>query len=125
WYICFFPRLSALAIGGVDEEYLRGVYAEDDNFKARLRMAEISELYAGRRQLNGTTENFIVGIHQSHLNEKELYKKQDRASNFWNNGAEINRQRWRNFCANPVMMANEGKDWGSFDYILDEKEYYL
>lgn len=123
WYICFFPKNSAIGIGGVDEEYLRGVYAEDDNFKSRLRMAGVGELYYGRRQPNALTDNFVVGIHQSHKFEEDLYPKQERDSNFWNNGAEINRQRWRNWCMEPKMMANEGMDWGSESYIIKEQYY--
>lgn len=123
WYIHFFPRQQALAIGGVDEEYLRGVYAEDDNFKSRLRMAGTEEIYAGRPDRNiPYNQHYVLGIHQSHLYEKDLYKKQDRNGDMWNRGSQINRQRWSEWCQAPRIQANEGKDWGSFDLITEECE---
>jgi hypothetical protein len=123
WYIQFFPRATALAIGGVDEEYLRGVYAEDDNYKVRLRMAGCEELYAGRSDRNIPYDNSqIIGIHQSHLFEKGMYKKQDRNGQMWNKGATINRKRWTEWREKPTIVANEGKDWGSLDLITEQCE---
>lgn len=121
WYIQFFPKIAAIQIGGVDEEYLRGVYAEDDNFKARLRMNGLEELYAGRADRRTPFQpNIVAGIHQSHYHEKELYKKQDRDGLLWQRGSETNRSRWLQWRNNPQAMANEGKEWGNFDYITEE-----
>lgn len=120
WFVQFFQKAAALEIGGVDEEYLRGVYAEDDNFKARLRMNGIEETYAGRPRLIGITDNYIVGIHQSHKYEGDLYNKQNRNSKFWDDGAHKNRERWQHWCLNPVTVANENKSWGSDEYIIEE-----
>lgn len=122
WYIQFFPKQPALAIGGVDEEYLRGVYAEDDNFKSRLRMAGIEEFYAGRHDTTNppTGSDHIIGIHQSHYYERTLYPKQNRDGSMWNKGAETNRRRWTQWCAGPQIKANEDRDWGSELLVIED-----
>lgn len=125
WYIQFFPKLPAIQIGGVDEEYLRGVYAEDDNFKARLRMDGYPETYLGRMHPNNTAIGRIVGIHQSHRDEGRLYKKQDRDGAMWDKGQRINRERWAAWCREPNALANQGKDWGNLDFVVEEKYYAI
>lgn len=125
WYIQFFPRIPAIQIGGVDEEYLRGVYAEDDNFKARLRMDGYPEVYMGRQHPTHTAIGRIVGIHQSHRDEGRLYKKQDREGQMWDRGQRVNRERWAEWCRNPHALANQGKNWGDESLIVEEKYYGL
>lgn len=110
WYVYFVKKTHALAVHGVDEEYLKGVYAEDDDFKERLRIWGIlPELNRG-----------IRGIHIDHSFEKDLYKKQDRTAYFWAKGAEVNRKRfydWLNSERTKADAVANGDDWGSDKYV--------
>lgn len=118
WYVAFFPTAYAVGINGVDLSYQAGVYAEDDQFKVRMRMAGCEDRWGGRPTCSGLVNDRIVGIHQSHeLDEGKTDKKQDRQGEQWNRGAERNRTLWRLFQENPYMIANTNLDyspWGEF-----------
>lgn len=110
WYVYFVKKAHAVSVQGVDEEYLKGVYGEDDNFKERLR------LYGILPELN----RGIRGIHINHDFEKDLYQKQDRTANFWAKGAEVNRKRfydWLNSERTKADAVANGDDWGSDKYV--------
>jgi len=116
WMMAFLKKEHALAINGVDEEYMKGVYAEDDDFKERLRLHGILP------ERNAA----IRGIHIDHSHEGDLYKKQDRTASFWNAGAAINRKRYYDFIAGERTKerayANIGREWGEDKYIEWIKE---
>ena len=102
WFVAFLDRSTALAVGGVDEEYLRGVYAEDDNFRVRIK-------YAG-----------VPSVRD--------YEIQQRDGQFWQNGAAKNRDRyseWLQRGPDVGVLANQGKDWGSDSCVVLEKNYAL
>lgn len=125
WYTEYFPRALALEIGGVDLKYQCGVYAEDDQFRARMRMGGATEMWGGRPNLDGPTAPYCVGIHQSHADEGKKNKKQDRVSRHWELGAERNRAIYREFCAHPYTVANENLDYDPFgEFLIIEDEYY-
>lgn len=128
WILAFYLKEKCLEINGVDLEYLKGVYAEDDNFRTRIRLAGTNDHYAGRTGQKQGSQGNVIGIHQSHSHEKNLYKKQDRQSVFWEMGASLNRKRWGEFCQNPVKMANENLNfneiWG-VDTVTEIKEYNI
>lgn len=122
WYIQFFKKEAAIAINGVDLQYQKGVYAEDDQFKMRLRMANYPEYWAGRPECSGRVHEFVVGIHQSHLNES--HPRQVRDNQHWNNGSEHNRKLLAEFQQSPYTIANPNMDdvWG--DTLITENNYY-
>lgn len=128
WMLAFYLKEKCVEINGVDLEYLKGVYGEDDNFRTRIRLTGTNDYYGGRTSQKLDSQGTIIGIHQSHYHEKNLYKKQDRDSSFWNIGANKNRARWSEFCRNPQKMANENLNfnevWG-VDCITSIKEYYV
>lgn len=115
WFVAFLRRDHALAVGGVDETYMEGVYGEDDDFRDRIRLSGINSEHAAT----------IRGIHINHDHEEDLYVKQDRNGSFWTKGAEHNRARYRNFCSriqqgNPVdIVANADLTWGDEKYIVE------
>lgn len=121
WFIEFIPRVAAMAIGGVDEEFLRGVFGEDDDFRRRGRTAVRGEVY--RNRVNGREgwEDNIVGIHQSHKHEE--HKKQQRESKFWEAGAERNRARFYSGINDKV--ANQNRTWGDERCVKEIKEYTI
>ena len=123
WFIEFIPRQAALDINGVDEEYLRGVYGEDDNFRIRGRMAVRGEEYRGREGGRQNWQNCVIGIHQSHIEEKHL--KQQREGSMWTIGANLNRTRLAEFMKDPQMVANENHLWGDPKCIEKINEYSI
>lgn len=121
WFIEFMPRIAALSIGGVDEEYLRGVFGEDDDFRRRGRSAVRGETYRKRcNVINGWQSN-IVGIHQSHRDESHL--KQQRESKFWEEGAKRNRDRYN--AGTPDKVANAGHTWGDIKCIKEINDFSI
>lgn len=104
WIFAFLDKRWATMIGGVDEEYQRGVYAEDDNFRRRTEMI-------------GVRTHRDRNIFAVHLNtEHETHKKQQRDQEPWLTWAKRNRTRWALFNKEPQKhghLANKGKDWGS------------
>jgi hypothetical protein len=104
WMFAFLDKRWAMQIGGVDEEYQRGVYAEDDNFRRRTEMI-------------GVRTHRDRNIFAVHLNtEHETHKKQQRDQEPWLTWAKRNRARYHQFLQQPrprAYLANEGKDWGS------------
>lgn len=124
WYAAYFPRQAAININGVDLRYQKGVYAEDDQFKVRMRMEGCQDTWGGRPMLNGSFNGYSGAIHQSHAKEKELYKKQDRQSRWWDERANHNRTLWQEFQHSPYTVANTDIDyspWGEFLIIEDTK----
>lgn len=112
WYVLFVKRSFVFKINGVDEEYLRGVYAEDNNFEQRLLMAGTKHFREPR----------IITVHLWHYDEGETIPKQARwGSGTWEEAAEINRTRWRKWNANRTMVANRGREWGDEKVIVQEE----
>jgi len=125
WYIAFVKRQHFVTIHGVEETYMEGVYAEDDEWKERLGFAGV----------NSCLDKSIRGIHVNHEFEADLYPKQDRVAGFWKKGAEHNRARyfqWQKDAKaegqNPKdwMIANKHLDtWGDPKYIVAVKEQHV
>lgn len=109
WYFMAARRDTILKIGGVDEEYLRGVFAEDDNFAYRLKMAGARE-----HRCDG-----IRALHMYHFDEKD--EKHDRSSKKWLQAAQLNRSRWTEFLKNPQMIANQNYVWGSDEVVVSKE----
>jgi glycosyltransferase involved in cell wall biosynthesis len=120
WFIEFIPRAAALEIGGVDEQFLRGVFGEDDDFRRRGRLAVRGESYRKRCNLINGWQSNIVGIHQSHKDEN--HQKQQRDSKFWNDGAERNRNRF--YRETTPNVANIGHEWGDLHCVKGINDYF-
>lgn len=121
WFIEFIPREACLAVGGVDEEFLRGVYGEDDDFRQRGRSAVRGETYRARTNgMHGWNGN-IIGIHQNHQSECDTIKNQDRNGHAWDKWGKINREKFYMFTFEKV--ANAGKDWGSEKCVRSVNDY--
>ena len=115
WFIGFIKKEYAVKIGGVDEDYMEGVYGEDDNFKERLRLAGILP----------ALNQGIRGVHINHEYEGDLYPKQDRNAAFWQRGAERNREKfytWLETRSKTDIIANQDLKWGDERYIVEIKE---
>lgn len=111
WWISFIKKQGAFDIGGVDEEYLRGVYGEDDDFRIR----------ASRSGWAQKIHREIEGIH---LNHEQFKGRWDRGHPRWLQGAEVNRARYRLIRTRPPI-ANQGQTWGSSSYVTKREVYEL
>ena len=111
WFVAGFPKYFVELIGGIDEEYLRGVYAEDDNFRDRM------ELAGCKKTINWN----IKGIHQNHDNENHYHAQ--RQESHWEEWANINRARYAEFKCHPDMVANKEHTWGDLDTVIEHRVY--
>ena len=116
WFLSFLRREIAVRVGGVDEEYLRGVYGEDDDFRDRVRLSGVPLV----------RNDSIRGIHLDHSDEKHW--KQQRASAHWREAGERNRARYRAAQAlgkSRPWRTNTGKDWGSDRCVAEVHEWRI
>lgn len=111
WYVAGVRKYFVELMRGVDEEYLRGVYGEDDNWKYRLEVAGAKPMIDWR----------VLGIHQDHFNETTAW--QNRTSDDWNRRSQINRERLAWWNQNKTLLANEKWQWGDFSAIVDHRVY--
>lgn len=115
WFNAYVRKDYAEAITGVDESYMKGVYAEDDNFRDRLKFCGVMPV------LNPS----IKGVHINHAYEEDIYVKQDRHASFWYKGAEYNRTKYRKFCVaiqnGEVVKVKANDTWGDPKYITSIK----
>lgn len=104
WYLLAVKRSHILNIGGVDEEYGRGVCGEDDNFAARLHVSGITNTHAFD----------MVAIHMEHESGDDRYdQRRHRETAAWKEARRINTERWNLWHINKKISANDGMDWGS------------
>ena len=117
WYLAFLRRDAAFAVGGVDEEYLRGVYAEDDDFKHRLRLAGWPP----------HLEREIRGFHLDHSHENSRRGLQQTNPRLWDRISIINRERYARWGHGRdheyPLVANQGYDWGSMDCLAGIEDF--
>lgn len=104
WYVGVYHREAVEAVGGVDEEYMRGCYAEDENFRERVRMAGYEPVAVPE----------MFGLHQWH-DDKEPHR--DRKGMVWEQGAIANRRRWEAWKKSPEMRANPRLTWGALHHV--------
>lgn len=115
WYYVAVKKEFIMAIGGVDERFMEGITAEDDNFAFRLNAFGVPLI----------RDQEIIGIHQNHTREdgNDLHAVRSKNPNTWtflrNHNINLLNSWWRT--ENPV--ANQGIDWGTNDAII-EKEIF-
>ena len=108
WYLLAVKKEHVMRIGGVDEEYGRGVCGEDDNFAARLNVAKVPNTHAFD----------IVAIHMEHnMGDDKYDKKRHRNTREWKEARQINLVRWNEWHHHKKAVANENREWGSNNVI--------
>jgi glycosyltransferase involved in cell wall biosynthesis len=108
WYFMAVARRHVEAIGGIDERFLGGLCAEDDDFANRMRAASVRPVF----------EHRIVGIHQDHSREDHgdgihIDRRQGAGLSL----KAHNQALMRDNLARKVVVANEGHEWGSESLI--------
>lgn len=110
WYILFLRKYFVDKVRGVDEEYLKGVCAEDDDFAIRI----------ARAGTNHIRDNRIKAIHLWHFDEDAPNRKRW-GNKFWEEGARINRSRFYDLQKSNRYLANETIDWGSESVVIQKE----
>lgn len=106
YYAAVFSRDRALKINGVEEEYLRGHAAEDDDFALRMKRSGAAWVWDDRIKI----------FHQYHTIRGYLSPAQEAA------GLHINRKRYHGIAApdTKLIVANKDYDWGSDDVVIED-----
>jgi len=109
WYFMAVARRHIEQIGGVDERFLGGLCAEDDDFSNRMRMAGATPVF----------EHRIVGIHQDHSREDSndgihIDRRQGKGRDLWVHNVTLMKDNLAK--GDPVV--NAGHDWGSKTLIV-------
>ena len=112
YFLAFVHKTAIEAVGGVDEDYQRGVYAEDDDFRLRLSRA-------------GWVQSVTEEIEGIHLNHEDVDGgRHSRTSRRWREGTKVNRDRWSG-ARGRTLCANGERVWGDPELVTSRKEYPL
>jgi glycosyltransferase involved in cell wall biosynthesis len=117
WFWAALKKSHYMDIGGCDEEFMKGICGDDDDFANRLR----------EKGIIPTHDYSIRGIHQNHYAYDSKDPKRIRRNNIW----EIARMRNTNYLEdwyskrNKQVVVNQGKDWGSDSLIISKDSNYV
>jgi len=104
WYFMSVAKRHIETIGGIDERFLGGLCAEDDDFANRMAMAGIKPVF----------EHRIVGIHQDH--SREDHGDGIHIDRHQGTGLSLkihNQALMKDNLVKKLVVANNGHDWGS------------
>jgi hypothetical protein len=115
WYYMGARKEHIFAINGVDEEYMKGIAGEDDNFANRL-MASGLPL---------KRNHAILGIHQDHSREdkKEDWHKWRFDRREWRRLRNYNDRLFTKWMETKQPVANTEIEWGSENAIIDKETF--
>lgn len=110
WFICTVKKEHVMKINGCDEEYMKGICGDDDDFVNRIEAFGVPRMHDFR----------MIGIHQDHSNENNLDPLRIRRSAEWEKARILNTkylEDW-NTIRKSTPFANIDCDWGSNKVIL-------
>lgn len=113
WFICTVKKEHIMRINGCDEEYMRGICGDDDDFVNRIEALGIPRIHDFR----------MNGIHQDHSVDDIKDRQRIRRSAIWEEARKINTQYLEDWYTkrNRTPLANINRDWGS-DRVILHKE---
>lgn len=112
WYYVAVRKEHILAINGVDEQYMKGIAGEDDNFAFRMYEYGVPLV----------RHPAILGIHQDHSKEdkKDLHSVRDN-TNIWTELRNHNITLLNSWHDKKTIIANKNIDWGTEKAIIKEE----
>jgi hypothetical protein len=112
WYYVAVRKEFIMNINGVDEQYMRGITGEDDNFAFRMDASGVPLIRNGE----------ILGIHQNH-SEADLEDihsvRQDAPA--WRRLRNNNIKLLNSWFVKREALANKDIDWGSAKAIVKKE----
>ena len=111
WFFCATKKENIMAINGCDEEFMRGICGDDDDFANRINI------------LAPKTHDFrIIGIHQDHSFEDRGDKKRIRRNRTWEEARIRNTKYLQEWYTkrNKDPVANKNRHWGSSKLIIEK-----
>jgi len=110
WYYAAVRKEYLMNINGVDERYMMGIAAEDDDFAERMRLSGVQLLHDQR----------IIGIHQNHEREDRVHPDHKFRFNKtqWNQLRNHNCNLLHKCIAKKDFVANKNIDWGTEKAII-------
>ncbi len=117
WFFCAVKREHIEAIGGCDEEFMRGICGDDDDFANRMRAHGVPSVH----------DYTLVGIHQDHTREDRGDPQRIRWNPVWEKARHQNTkylEEWPSL-RNQDPVANKSRDWGSSNLVLEREDHFV
>lgn len=108
WFWLAVKRDVVLSIGGCDENFMRGICGDDDDFADRLKLFGAEPTHAFN----------IKGIHQDHKVKDSKDPKRIRRNSVWERYRKINTDYLAEKRRTKEVVANVGRNWGSEKLII-------
>ncbi len=114
WYFMAVAKKYIEKIGGVDERFVGGLCAEDDDFSTRIKTSGVNTVF----------NHNMISIHQNHSRE-------DNDDNIHINRITIagrklrmcNLKLWKNNIKNSTIIVNKDHRWGDENLIILDETY--
>lgn len=111
WYCMAVARGYVMQIRGVDEKFLGGICAEDDDFANRMKFAGVTPVF----------EHKIIGIHQNHDSGDAADPTHNvRKTSKWDEMRKHNISIMHENIKRGDPVANRDHIWGNLDTIVEE-----
>jgi glycosyltransferase involved in cell wall biosynthesis len=110
WFFCATKKENIMAINGCDEEFMRGICGDDDDFANRINEYGSEKIHNYQ----------IVGIHQDHSKEDRADPLRRRRDKTWEAARMINTKYLEEWTTkrNKEVIVNKNRDWGSDKLIV-------
>lgn len=113
WFICTVKKQHIMNINGCDEEYMRGICGDDDDFVNRIEASGVARIHDFR----------MIGIHQDHSAEDASNSQRIRHNGVWERARKINTDYLNKWYTERKKshLANVNRNWGSDNVILSKE----
>lgn len=112
WYWMAVRKSNVEAIGGCDEEFMRGICGDDDDFANRMRMRGVIPVF----------NHQMVGIHQDHSSTDRTDNHSVRFTAKWGQLRKINRMTLNRRIRSGDPVANRDHVWGDPETVISVEE---
>jgi len=112
WYWMVVRKSNIEAIGGCDEEFMRGICGDDDDFANRMKMRGVIPIF----------KHEMVGIHQDHSRTDKTDNHNVRFTAKWGQLRKINRMTMNKRIRSGDPVANNDHVWGDPAAVISVEE---